>query len=287
MTLDEFLADVYCPLRLINKSENTRRLYGCTLRSYAKHLGRQPTIEQDLTDLAIARFVAARAATRSPYTAEKERSQLCSLARLAADRRLIPEKPMMAPCTLPERIPHGWTIDELRRLIETAEDVDGRIGGTLACVWWPALVLTLWQTAERVGAILALGNGDYGRPKLSVRAEVRKGGKRSKTYTLTARACDLVDEVQRAGNDRLFAWDRPQSSLWSTFGHIVKRAGLGEGRKCKFHALRRSAASHYAVAGGNPTTLLDHSSPRVTRAYMVPRIVDVGPQPSEVLPDIG
>lgn len=287
MTLDEFFEDFYRPLRLIAKSENTARLYGCTLRSYARHLGRTPTVEQDLTDLQIARFVAARVKTRSPYTAEKERSQLCSLARFASDRRMIPEKPMMSPCTLPERIPNGWTIDELRKLIAVAGETHGRVGGVLASVWWRALVLTLWQSAERVGAILAVEHVDYRRPTLAVQAEHRKGGKRSKTYTLSASACDLVDEVHRAGHDRLFHWDRPPTSLWSSFGVIVTKASLGDGRRCKFHALRRSAASHYAVAGGNPTTLLDHSSPRITRAYMVPRIVDVGPQPCEILPEIG
>ena len=67
---------------------------------------------------------------------------------------------------------------------------------------------------------------------------------------------------------------------------IVTAAGLGSGRKAKFHKLRRCAASHYAARGGNPTLLLDHSSPKITKAYLDPRYADLSTPACHVLPTI-
>ncbi len=80
MILHQLFNDFYRPLRLRGRSTNTTRLYGCTIRAFGRWLGYDPTID-DLSDLTLSRYLDHRAATRSPYTAEKERSQLCSLWR--------------------------------------------------------------------------------------------------------------------------------------------------------------------------------------------------------------
>lgn len=49
--------------------------------------------------------------------------------------------------------------------------------------------------------------------------------------------------------------------------------GLPDNRLYKFHAIRKSVASHYEAAGGNATELLGHTSRKITRAYLDPRIV--------------
>jgi integrase len=55
----------------------------------------------------------------------------------------------------------------------------------------------------------------------------------------------------------------------------------------KFHAMRRTAASHFAAAGGDASHFLGHSSPRITEKYYLdPRIADTGPQPCDVLPGV-
>jgi integrase len=146
----------------------------------------------------------------------------------------------------------------------------------------------LYETAERCGAIFAARVEDWSSPRLLVKAEHRKGGKRDRLYTLTDETCELVDAMCRGKSptDLIFKWDRCYAHIWKRFGDIVQAAGLPGGRRAKFHQLRRCAASHFAARGGNATLLLDHSSPRVTRAYLDPRYADLGTPPCHVLPSL-
>lgn len=287
IALVDFFTGYYAPLRLRGRSENTTRLYHCTIRSFERWLGTIPMLEH-LDDLTLARFLAARAESRSPHTAEKERTQLCSLARFAFDKRMLLERPCVPPAPLPERIPTAWTIDQIRELMRACAKAQGAVVGTPAGTYYSALVSCLWETAERVGAMLGVQVADYNAATLLVRAEHRKGRKRDKLYRLTAPTATLVEAccAGKRTSDRIFAWSRPKTMLWYEFGKIVQAAGLDGGRRAKFHALRRSAATHYAARGGDATALLDHSSPRVTRAYLDPRFINSGPQPCDVLPAI-
>jgi integrase len=272
---------------LRGRSDNTSRLYANTLKQFAKYLGRPATIEDDLNDLAVSRYLSHRARERSVFTAEKERSQILALWRCAADRRLIDMRPCVPPTPIPLRVPTAWSIDQLKALLATAKVMKGKVGDVPAHIWWTALIQVLWQSAERIGAIMSVNKEDYTRPIILVRAECRKGGKRDKLYTFTDPVCDLLDVLKKSGNGpQLFAWPRGYEYLWNRFGKIVKAAGLEGGRRSKFHQLRRSAATHFAARGGDPTALLDHSSPRITKAYLDPRFIDTGPKPCEVLPGL-
>lgn len=285
-TLSEFFAGVYRPLRLRGRSSNTVRLYENTIKQYGQFLGRDATVD-DLNDLDVSRFLEHRANTRSPYTSEKERNQLCSLWRCASDRRVVADRPCVPQSPLPVRVPQAWSVEELKRLLSVATVAKGNIGDVPAHVYWPALILALWQSAERVGAILAVKKEDYSRPRILVRAECRKGGKRDKLYQFTDKACDLFGSLTKSQNGpHLFEWPKDRRYLWAKFGKLLDAAGLGGGKRRKFHQLRRSAATHYCAAGGDPTALLDHSSPRITKAYLDPRYIDTGPKPCDVLPSI-
>jgi integrase len=284
MLLQQLFDDFYRPLRLRGRSANTCRLYDCTIRAFGKWLGYPPTID-DLTDLTLSRYLDARAATRSPYTAEKERTQLVSLARFARDRGIIPTMPEVPPAPLPDRVPRAWTLGELGSIYRAAAATRGYVGDVPAGVWFSALVSVLWESAERIGAVLECRPDDLDAPTLHVRAEYRKGRKRDRVYRLTQRTCGLLQQAR--GRHRLLEWPRSHTLLWGKYADVVARAGLGRGRHLSFHALRRSAASHYAALGGDPVQLLDHSSPRIThRWYLDRRLTDRGPAPCDVLPEL-
>ncbi len=284
MLLQDLFDQMYRPLRLRGRSANTTRLYGCTIRAFGKWLGYAPTLD-DLSDLTLSRYLDYRATHRSPYTAEKERSQLCSLWRFAADRRILPTRPEVPPAPLPDSVPRAWTLMELGAIYRAASATRGFVGSVPAGVWYSALVSVLWESAERIGAVLVCQPHDFDGTHLHVRAEYRKGGKRDRVYKLSSRTCGLL--TQARGTHRLLQWDRSHTLLWAKYADIVARAGLGRGRHLSFHALRRSAASHYAALGGDPVQLLDHSSPRIThRWYLDRRMTDRGPAPSDILPDI-
>jgi integrase len=284
MLLQNLFDNFYRPLRLRGRSVNTSRLYGCTIRAFGKWLTYPPTVE-DLTDLTLSRYLEHRAATRSPYTSEKERSQLCSLWRFAADRGLVTTRPEVPPAPLPDRVPRAWTLGELGAIYRAAAATRGYVGSVPAGVWYSALVSVIWESAERIGAVLACLPGDFAAPHLHVLAEYRKGHKRDRIYRLSSRTCGLL--TLACGKDRLLEWPKSRTLLWAKYADVVARAGLGRGRHLSFHALRRSAASHYASRGGDPVQLLDHSSPRIThRWYLDRRLTDNGPAPCDVLPEI-
>ena len=289
MTLSQFFSDVYAPLRLRGKSVNTTRLYGCTLRSFDRWLERRATLD-DLDDLIVSRFLAKRASERSAFTAEKERTQLLSLWRFAGDRGLVKTRPCVPPATLPERIPTAWTIEQIRSVMRSTDKEVGDIDGVPASLFFRSLISVLWESAERIGAIMSVQVCDYQQGTLLVRAEYRKGRKRDKLYTFSLETQSLVDQMCRGKSPAkcVWSWNRVTTMLWRDFGRIVSRAGLGDGRRTKFHMIRRSAATHFAARGGDATDLLDHSSPRIAKAFYVdPRFLKTGPKPCDVLPHIG
>jgi integrase len=287
MLLADFFANYYRPLRLRGKSPRTSALYHNTITQYGRWLGRLPTVEEDLDDLQISRYLEARCETRSQLTSERERNQLCAMWRLACDRNLLQVRPCIPPLVIPERVPQCWTPAEVSRLVKTCCGLTGMIGDLPRRIFWTSLTLTLYQSAERCGAILAVHKDQYRRPTILVRAEQRKGRKRDKLHQFSEDVCDLLDTMLASKNGPLlFSWPKNHNYLWHCFGEIVKRAGLGEGRREKFHALRRAAATHFAAGGGDPVSLLDHSSPRITRAYLDPRQIDSGPAPWQVLPKV-
>ena len=290
MTLTRFFDEVYRPLRLRGRSQNTTRLYHATIAAFrrwlvAEGIAAEPALEH-LDELLLARYLEHRASTKSPYTAEKERSQLMSLARLANERRLIDRLPTCPPGVLPDKVPTAWSADELRRLFEAASHATGRVHGLPAGAWFQAAISLAFETGERIGALLATKRADYRRPTLTVQPEARKGKRRGRVYTLSPATCDRLDALGASGSDMLLPWDKAPTYVYHKLRKILSAAGLS-GKRVGFHQVRRSAISHIAAAGGDPVQFAGHANPAVTkRWYLDPRMCDRGPAPHELLPRI-
>jgi integrase len=290
MTLAKFFDTVYRPLRLRGRSPKTSTLYHATINAYRKWLraegiADEPAIEH-LEELMLARFLEQRAANKSPYTAEKERSQLMSLARLAWERRVpgMDRLPTCPPGVLPDKVPHAWSVDELQRLFAAASAAKGKVGPVPARIFFPALIATAFETGERIGALLAAVPADYQRPHLTIEPAARKGGKRGRTYSLSPDCCERIEGLLSFCTPRIFDWPYEHTYLYAKLKPILKAAGLA-GRRVGFHQVRRSAISHIAAAGGDPVAFAGHANPSVTkRWYLDPRMADRGPKPHELLP---
>lgn len=282
MSLDELFA-TYAAMRLLGRSEANRHQYRVTVSRFAKHLGRTPTIA-DLTDLNVATLMQTMLDKgRSPATCNKARDHLTAMWRFASRHRLIDTWPEVKSVPEPERVPVAWTVEELDALLGVIADLEGAIGGTPAADWWTALIMVLWDTGERIGAVLQLRWSDLRLMHGTVvfRAETRKGRTRDRLHHLHP---DTVTRLRRlAHHPQVFHWDRSYNLIWSHFGRLLTKAGLPADRRSKFHRIRKTAASYYKANGGNPTELLDHSSERITRAYLDPTIVGVRPA-HELLP---
>jgi integrase len=288
MTLYDFLHRIYVPLRLRGRSHNSVRLLEHAIRQYGKYLRRDAVLD-DLDDLTVSQFLSHRNAKGlSPYSVERERNGLLALWRLAADRRLVDTRPCVQAELLPERTPRAFTVEELERLYAAAETTPGYIGPVKAAAWWPAVIMTLYETGERIEAALHIPRECYSAPFLRVPAGIRKGRRVERVFELTAATCQLVDVAARHDEPTLFLWPMDRSGVYNHFKKITARAGLGSGREVMFHCIRRTTASHLAAAGGDATAYLGHSSDRITRrSYLDPRIVNArGVKPIDALPTI-
>lgn len=286
MTLNDFLDTVYVPLKLRGRSPESVRLLRHAIKQFSKHLGR-PAVLDDFDDLTVSQFLTTRAARLSPNSVARERSGLLALWNLAQARGLVRMRPLVSPELIPEQTPRAFTEAELARLWESCGQVRGYVGPIPAGLWFQALLGVLFYTGERITAVLRVERGAWTRPWLAVPAEARKGSRKPQTYQLPGHVADLVDKVSAHDQPALFFWPGCSTALRARWKRITRRAGLGDGPEVQFHALRRSFASWLAAGGGDPRAAMGHSSEKVTRRYLDPRITQAGqPAPHQLLPRI-
>lgn len=284
MLLEDLLNDVYAPLRSL--SQKSILNYGFTISALAEFLGHAPTLD-DLVELNVARFLRHRASERAVATAAKDRATLRALHEFAARRGLCSHWPQYPPIRVPERVPQAWFSSEMQRLLDAASQEKTVIAGIPGGLYWRALLLVAYDTAERATALTSLRWRDIQGRHVLFTAETRKGGRRDVMREIGEDTKAALDAIRgdRGPEDAVFPWPNTKTYLWTRLGIILERAGLPHGRRDKFHRIRRTTASYYAAAGGSAQTLLDHASPATTRAYLDPRIVD-GVSASSVIPRI-
>jgi len=103
-------------------------------------------------------------------------------------------------------------------------------------------------------------------------AEDRKGAREDNVLPIADYTIAALKSIRRS-EGLVFRWPYSATYIYNRLGKIMVRAGLPDSRLYKFHVFRKSVASHYEAAGGNATELLGHTSRKVTRSYLDPRIV--------------
>ena len=264
-------------------SERTVVLYGHTLDRFRDHLGHEPTLD-DIDDLVVAGFLRWRAVTphrgRMPSAASvaKDKCQITAIANWAAKKRLERSDGRAVEfLSLPRsrkirHAPQAYTVEEVSRLIQRAGRRQGDIGGQPAAWFWQTLIRAAWETAERIGALLALkwADVDVDAKCLLFRAETRKGRSEDLQRGISDALAEQLRSHAREPGERVWNWDREHTSLWPSMRILCKQAGV---RGTGFHKLRKASASYVALAGGDATEHLGHASPDITRQhYLDPRI---------------
>lgn len=281
--LHHVLRDFYAPLTGV--CDRTITLYGYTLRSWGEVLGRPPeTI--DLEELSVARFLAYRVRKMSAATAAKDRAQLRALWEFCARRKFVDTWPQVPRIIVPDRIPEAWMTDEMKSILASAAQEQGRIGGSPAASVWKAILLLCYDTGERIASVVSVRASDVRGCNVIFRAEERKGRRRDILREISVECADALLAIRRGPDDTAIPWDRHRTCLWRILKIILQRAGLPSDRRCKFHRIRKTTASYYEAAGGSAQRLLDHSSPAVTKKYLDPRIVSPGVPAPSVLPKV-
>lgn len=284
MFVEEFFESIYRVKRLRGKSQQTVRLYRSSMRNLNRTLGKIASIS-DITEDNIG-LVMQTMLDRglSPASANKERSQLLAIGRLAHKLGHLERWPEIAEEKEPERVPLAWLAQDLEKLLEATKQMEGMIGKAPAALFWECLVRVCLDTGERIGSVLAADWNDLEHRWLLARAEARKGGRIERKYMLTDQTVGLLNQLkQHTGNQgRIFAWPLSPTYFWTKYKKVLEKAGLPTGRKCALHRLRKTVASVAHASGLDAQELLGHSHRRVTQAYLDPRFTRQQ-QASEVL----
>ena len=173
------------------------------------------------------------------------------------------------------------------RIMDACKAARGRVGHVQANLFWPALISFIFDTAERIGAVLEVRRGDLSGEWVTVRGEFRKGGKRDARYKLRKETLELLDRIKVDGQELIFHWPLDRNYIYNRFGRLLEAADLPNTPRNKFHKIRRTTASFYQAAGCDATRLLGHSNQRVTKAsYLDPSIVKTA-QPADIVAGIG
>mgnify|MGYP006244000121 FL=1 len=119
---------------------------------------------------------------------------------------------------------------------------------------------------------------------MTIRSETRQGKTRDLVRQISPELSDLIKK-QALPMGVVWPWDKRQTTLWLKLRQVCKRAKV---EPKGFHAIRKSAASYYAAAGGNASDLLDHSDggKLFEQHYRDQRIAGNGPSAIDLLPSL-
>lgn len=261
--------------QLRSASPATLKLWAVALKHFDRFLKRPANIK-DLNNNTVSRFAQWRLESVSAATVNKDLASILALWRFLHRQRLVKAYPQVTLEREPKRIPVAWSEKEFNQLFSTALRLSGSIGDVPECVWWPALLLVLIDSAERISAVMRLrwDDVDLSTQWIVFPAESRKGRTSDSAVAIaddtTAKLAELRKLKKRPA---VFPWPMNRTYLWYRYGRLLESAGLPNDRKRKFHAIRRTVASYVEAAGGNATEILRHTSRTHTLAYLDPRIV--------------
>ena len=297
-TLRELFVDRIAPLK--NLSDRSVAMYLSTLDRFRDFLGHEPTVE-DLDDLTAAKFLRWRGSTAhsptrgiiSPASLAKDSAHLRSLWTWLARKRWkkangeLLEFPDYARPRVPKPVPKAYTAEDLAKLIEYAKRRKGLVAGKPACWYWTTKLMAMFQTGERIGAILQLrwSEVDLERCTLTFLAATRKGHRETITRPITPRLAKLLGNEKCPPEARVWAWldDRQMLSCYASLRVLCQTAGVPYK---PFHSIRKSTASYIKRAGKSAKEQLGHSSEEMAENHYYDERITGRESMLDYLPDI-
>ena len=181
--------------------------------------------------------------------------------------------------------PDAWTLEELEFILAAAAAEPGDVCGIAAGRWWPAFLLTLYDTGLRFNALTQRTTSDLDTKAgwMTIPASDQKQGK-AQVLKLHDDTLQLIAATEPDSRTWLFPWPyRCHKKIRDHFRAILQRAGLPHGNRDLFHKLRRTAATAVMIAASEDDARvhLGHSSVEVTRRY-----IDVRQLPTAAAADL-
>lgn len=282
------LHELFCAYRtrrLRFSSLSTIRQFEVSIGNFYEYLGTRPRLSHLTNDLVLSVMDWMVQRERSPATANKFRSNILALWRFAADEGHVNRRPDVDKVPEPDEIPIIWNEIQLRLIHDTLQVLPGSFCGSPARCWWLALHGVLWDTGERVGAVLQARceHLDLKNRTILFKGKTRKWKKRDRLHILHQRTCDFLSKIH--GTELIF--NAKYHTVLMRYKAILESVGLPNGRKNLFQCLRKTTGNFYEREGGNATELFDHSSRKITTQYYLhPTILPMkGPALMKYRPD--
>ena len=278
MTLRDLLRDRIAPLK--NLSDRSIVMYEATLDRFRDYLGHEATVD-DLDDLTAAKFLKWRQNTQhsrfkkiSPASLAKDSAHLRSLWTWLAKKRWkksngeLLEFPDYARPRVPRPRPVAYTAEELTALIRAARHRKGSVAGKPAAWYWITKLMAMFQTGERIGAVLALrwSEVDLERCTLTFLAATRKGRSETICRAITPELAGYLALQQGPPDALVWPWleDRKILSCYASLKVLCKSAGVPYH---PFHSIRKATASYLKKAGVSAKHQLGHSSEEMAETH--------------------
>ena len=291
--LTEYLTDLYGPRKLLGVVPATVVKYEIAIRHLHRHLARAPTIG-DLNDDVVSGCLAGLlehgcgAATVNGYLAK-----LVCMNSFAVKQRLVVDYLDIPKLTELRREPEALSEATFSAVMRAAESAPGDVGDVPAELWWTSLLLSLYDSAARISAMMSVqwSDVDLDGGSLLIRAEKQKQ-KSDQRHVLHPETLALLSKLRdiTGGGGSVWPWPYSRLYLWQKFRtQIAKPAGLPDNRRFRFHSIRRTSLTIIASKLGLDAAcrMADHSSAAVTkRSYVDPTRMG-GRRPIDVLPRPG
>jgi len=278
MELRELLIERFAPQKDI--CDRTVLMYLATLARFKDFLGREPVVD-DLDDLCVAKFIRWRRTTQhskwkkiGPASLAKDSAQIRTLWNWLAKKRWkrsngeLIDFPDYARPKVPKPVPKAYKADELAKLVEAARHRKGLICGKPACWYWTTKLQAMFQTGERIGAVLELrwSEVDFERNTLTFLAATRKGHRETITRPITADLAKMLATQKGPPEARVWPWldDREPLSIYPSLKVLCRTAGVPYK---PFHSIRKSTASYLKRAGISAKKQLGHSSEEMAETH--------------------
>lgn len=284
--LEKLFLQHYKPRKLRATSKGNTRLYKIAFSRFGQFLGRTPRLE-DLDDDRIGDFLDWIVQDgRSPYTANCYRSKLVALWEHLARLRIAEKFPTVPKLKEPKRIPRAWSQGQLRALFNACERVKKPMGSIPGPLWWHSIHCVIWDTAERISAVLQFrwDDLDWSTGFLTSKAEHRKGQRSDMIFRIHPDTLAILEKLRHysCGNT-IFPVTYCIHTIYNRYEEILRDARLPVDRWHKFHCIRKSVASYVEAAGIDASKMLGHSSRRVTENHYLDPTIVTGSHASEVL----
>jgi integrase len=292
-TVLEFFNNVYVPKKGAEFSPDSATSYRSGIRRLNDFCCCNVSLDA-LSDDLIEDFVAWLASRGyPPATRKRICGEILAVWRFAWRKKFVETQPRdIDRIRLPKTVPDAWSVAQVGKLLSVAAETEGHVSGFRASIYWPALLLLIYDTGFRIRAVMKLKTSDLDLEAGWVKAhwDTQKQ-KADQVLPLFKDTVELLRQMaaEQPGREMVFPFPfKTSACLTDRLRLLLQRAGLPHGKRDLFHKLRRTNGTYVADVAGEEAAMrqLGHSHVNVTRSYIdprkltTPRIVDSMQRPT-------